>query len=43
MNTIILIIVCFGAGVYAHKYKIQLKALLTKLWEKVGKRKNEGQ
>jgi hypothetical protein len=35
MRTIIVIVVSFAAGVYAHKYKEPLKVLFGKLWDKI--------
>lgn len=43
MRTIVIIVVSFAAGVYAHKYKEQLKVLFGNLWDKIFHKKTEGQ
>jgi len=43
MRTIVIIVVSFAAGAYAHKYKEQLKVLFGKLWDKIAHKKTEGQ
>lgn len=43
MRTIIVIVVSFAAGVYAHKYKELLKVLFGNLWDKIFQKKTEGQ